>query len=118
VSENPSFEALPMEEFPGMNAILVNACMAVFWLFLGITLIAHELMTGNARFVLPIGINPGWVAILFATFNVFRCWYNWSVRKRIRQREAEDRAIRQDWERNRPRPEVPPNPEFKFTDER
>jgi hypothetical protein len=103
-----------------MNAILINLMLAMFWLVLGAGLLIHEGMTGVRMFRLPLGgINPGWLALIFAAFNFYRVWMIRSYQRRLRQREESDQALRRNYERRRDerRRDEPPNPDFIFTDE-
>ena len=101
-----------------MNAILINLFLAVFWIFLGGALLAHELVTERRMFKLPLGgINPGWVAILLGAYNCYRVYWIWSHQSRRRQDFDEDNALRRQWDRERRRePSIkePPNPDFMF----
>jgi hypothetical protein len=103
-----------------MNAILINLMLAMFWLVLGAGLLIHEGMTGVRMFRLPLGgLNPGWLALIFAAFNFYRVWMIRSYQRRLRQREESDEALRRNHERHRAerRRDEPPNPDFIFTDE-
>lgn len=99
-----------------MNGILVNLMLAVFWLVLGCGLLGDEVVNEQRRFRLPLGgINPGWLAVLFAAFNFYRVWSIWSYQKRRRLERAEDDALRRKWDRRtEERREEPPNPDFQF----
>ncbi len=108
-----------------MNGIVINLMLAAFWLVLGLGLLIHEGITGERRFRLPLGgINPGWLAIIFAAFNFYRVMMIRASLRRFREKEEDRDALRSNFERRREerrREELdrnePPNPDFIFTDE-
>lgn len=105
-----------------MNAILVNALLALFWLLLAGNFFLYEQLYGvPLRYRLPLGgINPGWLAILFAAFNCYRAGWTWSYRRRRKREIAEQEAFHQRLgrhHREEARREEPPDPNFIFTDE-
>ncbi|MBY0527003.1 MAG: hypothetical protein K2R98_26655 [Gemmataceae bacterium] len=99
-----------------MNAILVNLLLAIFWIFLGVGLLLHEVVTERRMFKLPLGnLNPGWLAILFGAYNCYRVWWIWSYQRRRRTEQVEDNALRRRMDRgHEPRIQEPPNPDFMF----
>jgi len=105
-----------------MNAIAINLCLAVFWLALGVYLLIFEWLHGEPlRYRLPLGgLNPGWLAVLFAVFNFYRVYSTWSYRQRRGRQIVEEQEFRRRFERQHlrePRPEGPPDPNFIFTEE-
>ena len=100
-----------------MNAFLINMMLAVFWLMVGLGLLIDEALTGVQRYALR-GINPGWVAIVFAAFNFYRVWSIRSYQQRVRQQIQDDQALRRNRVRHREERErdEPPNPDFMFND--
>lgn len=98
-----------------MNPIIINLSLAVFWLFLGAAILAAEFMQGKFAYR-PLGISLGWWALLLSAFNWFRVWMTWSSMQARRERaeaaEAELRSVQRQL-----RPEQPPDPNFKFTDQ-
>jgi hypothetical protein len=108
-----------------MNGIVINLMLAAFWLVLGAGLLIHEGITGVRMFRLPLGgINPGWLALIFAAFNFYRVLMIRSYLRRFREREDDRDALRSNFERRRAERhreeserEEPPNPDFIFTDE-
>jgi hypothetical protein len=99
-----------------MNAVVINLTLAAFWLFFGVGLLVHEQMAGRLVISLPNGMNPGWLGILFAGFNLFRAWYNWNFYRRRQRQRQEEQALRGQWERHHDS-ERQPDPTFQFTDE-
>lgn len=104
-----------------MNAFLINLMLAVFWLVLGAGLLIHEGVTGVRTFQLPLGgINPGWLAIIFAAFNFYRVWSIRSYQQRLRERQEGEEALRRNRDLHRAERErnEPPNPDFMFDDKK
>jgi hypothetical protein len=108
-----------------MNGVVINLMLAAFWLVLGAGLLLHEGITGERRFRLPLGgINPGWLAIIFAAFNFYRVLMIRSYQRRLREKDDDKDVLRSNFERRREerrREELqhdqPPNPDFMFTDD-
>jgi hypothetical protein len=108
-----------------MNGVVINLMLAAFWLVLGAGLLIHEGITGVRMFRLPLGgINPGWLAIIFAAFNFYRVMMIRSYQRRLRERGEDNDQLRRNFERQRNerrreelRREEPPNPDFMFTNE-
>jgi hypothetical protein len=107
-----------------MNGVVINLMLAAFWLVLGIGLLVHEGITGVRMFRLPLGgLNPGWLAIIFAAFNFYRVMMIRSYQRRLRERDEDNDLLRSNFERHRAerrreelRRAEPPNPDFMFTD--
>lgn len=104
-----------------MNAVVINVFLTICWLVLGLYFLLYEHLNGEPlRYRLPIGgINPGWLAILFAAFNAYRGFWNWWYRRRRRQQRAEEEEFRRQFERRHERPREPagpPDPNFIFTE--
>lgn len=108
-----------------MNGIVINLMLAAFWLVLGSGLLIHEGITGERKFRLPLGgINPGWLAIIFAAFNLYRVMMIRSYQRRLQDRQEDQDALRSNFERHRAerrREELlrndPPNPDFMFNED-
>ncbi len=98
-----------------MNPVIINLIFAGIWLSCGVTLLLHEHMSGRLVIAAPSGINPGWLCILLAAWNLFRAWYNWLFRRRRQRQIEDDEALRRNWKEHQ-RPEQPPDPNFQFTD--
>jgi hypothetical protein len=90
-----------------------NLIMAAVWLVLGVAVLVAD--PPQMRFSFGgTTFSTGWVALLFAAYNVVR-W--WSLRSReLRRRAAEELERRRPGGRPPGRPEPERNPDFIFED--
>src|SRR5262245_45096509 len=100
---------------------MVNLILALFWLLLGVTVLARQLIFDDAGWYVPVGahrLSWAWPMLLLFAYNVARWWSVRTSQLQRRRLQAES-AIRQSravgGERRTP-PE-PVNPEFNFTNE-
>jgi hypothetical protein len=100
-----------------MNVKLMNLYMAVFWAFLGGTILFMDDQAGRGRWALPLNtespVSVGWLAWVLAFYNLIRWWVsrNMEANRRLLAAEAERR------ERERRRQSAEPrerNPDFDF----
>jgi hypothetical protein len=107
---------------PVMANVFIKVILAAVFLCIGAVMLYVKATTGQ----LPppfdrdfVGINPGWLAIIFGVINLLRAWIAWIEAKRRRGEPGAEELLRQRWQRPRrePRPEQPPDPNFQFTDE-
>lgn len=101
-----------------MSAITVNLFLGVFWLMLGIALLAHHYLSETPVFLLKIGqtlVPPGWLALVLAGYNFLRLGFirSW-IRRRARE-EAELAQRRREHQEGLSAPRTP-DPNFQFTD--
>jgi hypothetical protein len=92
-----------------MNLRLLNFVLAVFWVAVGVGMLAEWYTAEQPRFVLPFapGVSAGWVALAFAAYNLVR-WY--ALRSRSAAPPPSPNAL------NRPARREPQeyHPEFDF----
>jgi hypothetical protein len=107
-----------------MKGVVVNLMLAAFWLVLGAGLLLHEAVTGERRYHLPLGgINPGWLALIFAAFNFYKILRIRAAQRRFQDRDDDGDPLRRNFEERRARRrreelnrDEPPNPDFMFND--
>jgi hypothetical protein len=106
-----------------MLAVIVNLFVAICFLLFGIYEFYYEYAHGelDPKFRTFLGMNLGWLAVLFCAFNLVRAWsnwYRWSSSKQRREAYA-DEALRRQRDRHcrEAGPPQPPDPNFQFTDE-
>jgi hypothetical protein len=59
-----------------MNLRLMNLCLALIWLTLGLALLGEEWTTGRPRWVIPVGggVSVAWLAVVLGVYNLVRWW--------------------------------------------
>ncbi len=93
----------------------------LFWLLLGVGVLAWHARTGDLRGRLPLRDYPisyGWFMLMLSFYNLVR-WYRdrrWSIRRRERQEQERIAEAARRLSR-RPEAKEPPNPDFNFTDQ-
>lgn len=99
-----------------MHPIVINLALAIFWLFLAVSIFILEWMRGPLA-VRFLDMSLGWVALLLFVFNMVRVTSIWMYQKQRRQMLAESELLRQQFSRREPRHRnEPPDPNFQFTD--
>jgi hypothetical protein len=105
-----------------MANVFIKVILAVVFLSVGGIMLYVKAVSGR----LPppfdndfVGINPGWLAIIFGILNLLRAWVAWADIKRRRMGAQAENLLRHRWERHHrnPQSEQPPDPNFQFTDE-
>jgi hypothetical protein len=100
-----------------MNLKLMNLYMAVFWAFLGGTILFLDGQAGRVRWALPLStespVSVGWLALLLAGYNLLRWWVSrgMEANRRLMAAEAERREREQRRKRAEPGER---NPDFDF----
>jgi hypothetical protein len=96
----------------------LNLYLAVFWLVLGVGLVAWHWLDPETQTLRIRGTDwsPGWLGIVLAVYNLVR-WR--SIRLAYQQQAMHEEQWRrlQERERQKRREQIEPDPTFNFTDE-
>ena len=81
--------------FAAWPFMLFNLVVAVIWLGIALVLLVGPFFSPDLhRRLLPFHLNPGWVALGLAIYNVYRWWSYRLMQKMRRQNEEEARRLR------------------------
>ena len=101
-----------------MSNVIVKLILGIFFLVIGGMILVSEHLGLKQRFNTVLGINPGWLGIVFGAVNLLRAWIAWND---VKRRGEQADALRTQWERHRHRPRArstePPDPNFQFTEQ-